>query len=366
MKVTISKEDLLKGLQIVQNAVSSRVSLPILSNILVETQGDDLQLTATDLDIAISSLVPCEVHEKGDITIPAKKFFEVVREMWSDQPIEITAKSHNNIQIKSADCFFKLAGLPTQDFPHIPKFQDGRTITVAQNLLKLMLRCTSFAVSRDESRYVLNGVLFSFTNKSLRLVATDGRRLALIEKKLGRDIEELRSMIVPIKAVQEINRNLGEEGDVEIILKENQLQFKINETVITTRLIEGEFPNYEQVIPQKIKEEVRLDTQKLLSAARRASIFTSQESQSIRLDFSKNRLVISKNTPEIGEAREEIATRHQGGEITIGFNPHYLIDALKNIDEEEVLFGLIDPEKPGVIKANDDYTYIILPMQLTS
>jgi len=365
MRISATKDNLLKGLQIVQNAVSAKATLPILANILLEADNDKLQITATDLDIGISTTIPADVKEKGGITIPAKKFLDIIKEMSSDSLIEISVKPNLSIQINSSPAFFKLTGIAKDDFPKIPAFQGDPVVKIPSELLKDMLRLTVFAVSRDEARYVLNGILFSFQKKTLKLVATDGRRLAVIEKKLKEPLTFERDIIVPSKAVHELNRNLGAEGEVEIGFKENQLQFKSGETVVTTRLIEGEYPNYQQVIPKETKEQLWLDTQKFLSATRRASIFTNQESQSIKLDLSKNRMVISKNTPDVGEVREELATQYDGGAFTIGFNPSYLIDALKNIGEDKVCFELIDPEKPGVIKVKDDYTYIILPMQLT-
>jgi len=168
-----------------------------------------------------------------------------------------------------------------------------------------------------------------------------------------------------MKTIQELNRNLLDEGDVFFYFKENQLQIGLGNINITSRLIEGEYPNYEQVIPKKTKEEVKLGTQEFLQAARRVNILTSQESQSVKINIIKDKIIITKNTPEIGEAREEIEVDYKGGELVIGFNPNFLIDALKNITEENIQFGFIDPEKPAVIKSGEDYTYIILPMQVT-
>jgi len=365
MNISLGKEELQKGIQTVQGAVSTKNTLPILGNILIEAHTDNVKLTATDLDIAVSCTIPAVVQEPGVITLPAKRFGEIIRELISDQSVKIIAKKNLSTQIESGKTFFKLMGLPKDDFPNIPEFQSLNTITIPQNLLLRMIKLTQFAMSRDEARYVLNGILFSFQNKTLRLVATDGRRLAMIEKELTETSGTQKNLIIPNKTIQELNRNLGAEGEVFLSFKDNQLQFKINNTIITSRLIEGEFPNYEQVIPKKTKEQIWINTQQFLSATRRASIFTSQESQSIKIDLQKNRMVISKNTPDVGEVREEIEVEYSGGDFTIGFNPTYLIDALKNIDDEKIQFGLTDPEKPGMIRAQQDYTYIVLPMQLS-
>ncbi|MFT7636943.1 MAG: DNA polymerase-3 subunit beta [Candidatus Omnitrophota bacterium] len=366
MRISVQKENLLRGIQVVQNAVSNRASLPILANILIEANDNEVSLTATDLDIAITCNIPANIKETGEITIPAKKFGDIIKELKSDEEISISIEKGNNILIESKNIYFKLPGLPKDDFPQIPLFNvDKNTITLSQPLLASMIRKTAFAMSRDEARYVLNGTLFSFNNKKLRLVATDGRRLAKIDKELDKPVLTPKDIVIPTKTVLEIARNLGEDGEVQILFKDSQLQFKIGATIITSRLIDGEFPNYEQVIPQKTKEKLVLNTREFLAATKRASLFTNQDSQSIRINLNKDRMIIAKNTPDVGEAHEEIKTEYKGPEFEIGFNPTFLIDALKNIDDENVRFELIDPEKPGVIKTDDDYTYIILPMQLT-
>ena len=219
-------------------------------------------------------------------------------------------------------------------------------------------------MSHDETRYVLNGILFSFKDKILKLVATDGRRLAIIEKEIeGSSFK--KDVILPMKAIQELNRNLTEEGDVVFCFKENQVQANLGTIHITSRLIEGEYPNYDQVIPKKVKEELSLDTQNFLQATRRASILTNQESQSIKINILKGKMIITKNSPELGEVREELDVDYKGDELTIGFNPTFLIDVLKNIEDKSILFSFIDPEKPAVIKNRDNYTYIVLPMQVS-
>lgn len=365
MNITVQKDDLLKGIQTVQGAVSSKATLPILSNILLDAENGSLRLTATDLDIGISRTVPAEITEAGSITVPAKRFFDIIKEAPAGENIQVIAKKNLSVQIESGKSFSRLMGIAKNDFPKIPEFDAPQPIVISQTLLSRMIRMTSFAMSRDETRYVLNGILFVFKDKNLRLVATDGRRLAMVEKDLAKSSGITRNVIVPNKTVQELGRALGDQGDVLLGLKENQLQFKIGDTVVTSRLIEGEFPNYEQVIPKKTKENVWINTRDFLSAARRASIFTNQESQSVRIELNKNRMVISKTTPDVGEVREELEAEYGGGEFSIGFNPNFLIDALKNIEDEKIQFGLTDPEKPGMIKSQEDYTYIVLPMQIT-
>ena len=369
MKITSSKDNLLRGIQIVQNAVSSKSTLPILSHILLEAKKEGIKLTATDLEIGVSVLVQGEVFEEGAITVPARKFSEIIKELPSQTPINISVKKTQSINIESGKSYFRLMGLLKEDFPQLPEFPANYSknldmVKLPQKLLKQMVQLTSFAMSHDETRYVLNGILFSFKDKVLKLVATDGRRLAVIEKAVSEMGNIKKDVIIPMKTIQELNRNLTEEGDVIFCFKENQLQINCGQITITSRLIEGEYPNYDQVIPKKTKEELTIDTQEFLQATKRASILTNQDSQSIKINIIKDKVIITKNTPELGEVREELEVDYKGGELAIGFNPSFLIDVLKNLDAEDIIFGFIDPEKPAVIKSGDDYTYIVLPMQV--
>ena len=369
MKIHTTKDSFLRGIQVVQNAVSSKNTLPILSHILIEAKKDEIRLTATDLEIGISVLVEGEVIEEGSFTVPAKKISEIIKELPSDKSIHISLKKGQSIHIEAGKSYFKLMGLAREDFPQLPEIpQNAKTgdfIKLPQKKLKNMIQLTSFAMSHDESRYVLNGILFSFKEKFLKMVATDGRRLAIIQKEIAEMGTFKKDVIIPMKTIQELNRNLNEEGDVTFHFKDNQILISLGQSLITSRLIEGEYPNYEQVVPKKIKEDLSLNTQEFLQATRRASILTSQDSQSVKINIIKDRMIITKSTPELGEAREELEVDYKGGEFVIGFNPTFLIDVLKNVDEENVKFGFIDPEKPAVIKSGEDYTYVVLPMQVT-
>ena len=364
MKIRCGKETLLKGVQVVQNVVSNRATLPILSNILLETQKKKLYLAGTDLDVGIATHIDVDVEEEGSITLPAKKFGDIIKELPNEDCV-ISAKKSNVATIECGKCFFRLPGLAKDDFPKFPSFGNEPKLNLPQPLLKTMLRMTSFAMSYDETRYVLNGTLFKVGEKMLTLVATDGRRLACIEKVLEKEWKTPYEMIVPTKTIQELNRIL-EEGEIGVVKKENQVLFDLGESFVVSRLIDGEFPNYEQVIPKESEEKVCLNREQFLQATRRAELLTSQESQSIKLDLLKNKMIVSKISPEAGEAREEIEAAYKGKELTVGFNPHYIIEGLKNISEEDVALELEGPEKPGVIRTKDRYIYIVLPMQISS
>lgn len=362
MKLKMNKDDLLTGIQIVQNVVSSKATLPILSNILLESNNNILKLNATDLDIGISCEIPVETVEEGAITIPAKRFSDIVKELPLGD-ITIYAKKNNQIDIEGKNCRFKLNGLPKEEFPKFPEFKDNEVIRIPQIDLKEMFKLTSFAASHEESRYVLNGVLMELSDDIMRIVATDGRRLAKIERKLTSSIKKEISVIIPIKAVQEINRNLKDEGEVSFIVGSNQVLFDIEGVLIATRVIEGEFPNYNQVIPKQIKTKVTVNTKDLLYTIKRANLLATPDFQAVKFEIFTDKMVVSKNTPDVGESREEISIDYDGSEFIVGFNPVFLIDFLKNINRETIGIEFLGPDKPAVIRL-DDYLYLALPMRI--
>ena len=362
MKIKTAKDKLVTGIQIVQNVVSSKITLPILSNILLETKKDSLKLNATDLDIGISCEIPVEILEEGSITIPAKRFNDIVKEL-PDGDVIIHVKKNNQIDIEGKNCRFKLTGLPKDEFPKFPEFKDKELIQINQSVLKDMFQLTSFAVSHEESRYVLNGVLMEIADNIIRIVATDGRRLAKAEKTLNTPIKKEISVILPIKAVHEISRNLKDDGVVSFMIGTNQVLFDINGILIATRIIEGEFPNYNQVIPKPIKTRVKVNTKNLLSSIRRANLLSTPDFQAIKFEVFNDKMVVSKTTPDIGESREEIEAEYDGSEIAVGFNPQFLIDFLKNIDQEQIDIELLGVDKPAVIRLSD-YLYLALPMRI--
>ncbi|MCA9405773.1 MAG: DNA polymerase III subunit beta [Candidatus Omnitrophica bacterium] len=362
MKIKVSKENLLNGIITVQNIVSTKVTLPILSNVLLEAKGNILKLNATDLDIGISCEIPVETLEEGAITIPAKRFSDIIKELPSGD-IVIHAKKNNQVDIEGTKCRFKLSGLPRDEFPKFPEFNKNKTIKIKQSVLKDMLRLTAFAVSHEESRYVLNGVLLEISDNIIRIVSTDGRRLAKIEKKLDEKADQDIKIIIPSKAIHEISRNLKEEGNISFIAGTNQVLFDINGTLIATRVIEGEFPNYNQVIPKPSDQKIRMGTQEFLSSIRRASLLTTPDFQAVKFEVFGDKMIISKTTPDVGESREEIPVEYKGEELVVGFNPQYLIDFLKNVNEDTINMELLGVDRPAVIRLND-YLYLALPMRI--
>ena len=364
MKFNILKEVLLKGVQHTQNIINTKSSLPILSNILIESQNDNIVFTATDLDIGMISTIPTKPQVVGSVTVPAKKFFDIIKEL-PDTEISVSVKKNNLVHIECQNCTFKIMGLPKDEFPQLPEFKDKDSIVIQQKKLKKMLIMTSFAMSHDEARYVLNGLLFIIKPSYIRLVATDGRRLAMAEFKIQLPKTQERKFIIPTKAVNELSKMLGDEGDVKILFGENQTSFDTGSTRLISRLIEGEFPNYEQVIPKEAKDKLKIIKEKFIAALKRVALFTNQDSMAVKIDLTNNKMVLSKSTPYVGEVHEELEVEYKAKDISIGFNPGYLIDVLKNIDQEAVNLELVDSEKPGVIRLGEEYVYVVLPMQIT-
>ena len=369
MNLTISKEQIMHGLQAVQNVVSTRTTLPILSNVLLEAEGNRLKLTATDLDVTVTCAVEATVKKGGATTVPVKKLFGIIREL-NNGDIELEVDEKNNCSIRAGASFYKVNGLAAEEYPPMPKFKDEKKVSLKQETVKSMMRKTSFAISTDESRYVLNGIFMSLKDHKLTMVATDGRRLALVDEELDVTEQSQGEFIVPAKAVNELNRLLQGTGELEIRYSENQAAFNLKDDkgfsiLIVSKLIEGNYPNYRQVIPGEAKERVSLVREEFLHALRRAEIMTSEKSNSVKLTFTKNNLAITANSPEVGEARESIAVNYKGKDMAIAFNPKYMIDPLGALAEDEVFFELIDELSPGVLKINAPFLYVVMPMRLS-
>jgi DNA polymerase-3 subunit beta len=364
MRFGATKDVLLKGIQSVQTAINTKSSLPILSNILIEAADDGLVLTTTDLDIGIVSKIPVKPNITGAVTVPAKKFSDIIKEMPDGEAISVSVKKNNLVNIDCEKSSFKIMGLPKEEFPQLPEFKNKDSIVLSQKKLKNMLKMTNFAISHDETRYMLNGILFVIKPAYIRLVATDGRRLAMIEDKIQLPKALERKFIVPTKAINELEKVLGDDGDVKIFFGENQIFFDALSTRLISRLIEGEFPNYEQVIPKEVKDKVVIARDKFLAAIKRVALFTNPESMAIKVDLGKDKVVLSKSTPYLGEARVELEADYKGKEMSVGFNPEYLMDLLKSVDQETISLELADPEKPGAVRIGSEYVYVVLPMQI--
>jgi DNA polymerase-3 subunit beta len=369
MNFTIAKEQLISGLQAVQNVVSTRTTLPILSNVLMRAEGDRVEFTATDLDVTVACAVEASIKKGGSTTVPVKKLFGIAREL-NNPEIEIEVDERNVCSVRSGASFYKINGLAAEEFPPLPKFKEEKKVVLPQEKIRGMMKKTSFAISTDESRYVLNGIFISLKEHKMTMVATDGRRLALVDEEVDLSEKSQGEFIVPAKAVNELNRLLSDKGDIELRYSENQASFTLKDEkgfsiLIITKLIEGNYPNYRQVIPAEAKERVALGREEFLHALKRAEIMTSEKSNSVKLAFTKNNLAITANSPEVGEARESLAINYKGKDMAIAFNPKYMIDPLNALNNEEVFLELIDELSPGVFKINGPFLYVVMPMRLS-
>jgi DNA polymerase III subunit beta len=369
MNLTIAKEQILNGLQSVQNVVSTRTTLPILSNVLVRAAEGRVEFTATDLDVTISCSVEGNVSKPGATTIPVKKLFGIIREL-SAPEIEMETDDKNVTSIRAGSSYFKIRGLAAEEFPPLPKFKEDKRVTIPQEKLRGMLKKTSFAISTDESRYVLNGIFLSLKDHKITMVATDGRRLALVDEEADVAEKSQGEFIVPSKAVNELGRLLQDKGEVDVNFSENQAAFTLKSekgpgVLIISKLIEGNYPNYRQVIPAETKERIALPREEFLHALRRAEIMTSDKQNSVKLAFGKNQLAITANSPDVGEARETMAVNYKGKDLAIAFNPTYLIEPLNALGVDEVFIELIDELSPGVLKINGPFLYVVMPMRLS-
>lgn len=365
MKFSISKEALLDGLQKVQHVVSTRTTLPILSNVLLVAEDGRLTLTTTDLDVGITGSILATIEKEGSTTLPAKRLVNIIRELPASE-VEISVDAKNVASIRCGPSFFKIIGLGQDDFPVLPGFEGAREYRIPQHQLRDGLKKTSYAISSDETRYVLNGIYTSFREGKLTLVATDGRRLAMVEHDLEFPANQEVDVIVPTKAVQELLRLLGDQGEVLVKLSDSQISFAIGEHLLISKMIEGNYPNYRQVIPGEANVRVELPREAMLETVRRVSLLSSDKSTSVKLVFDSNQVEVSANSPDVGEARETMAVPYDGDPIQIAFNPEFLKAPLQNLEEDTIYLDLIDEMSPGVVRIDGTFLYVIMPMRVTN
>ena len=364
MKFSVAKDKLLEGLQTVQNVVSTRTTLPILSNVLIRAENGALTLTTNDLDVGMSCSVEAKIEKPGGTTLPARRLAGIVKELAAAE-VNVEVDGKNAASIRCGPSFFKMMGLAEDEFPALPKLETAKGFTLKQKDIKDALRKTAYAISTDETRYVLNGILFSFKENKLTLVATDGRRLALVDLEAEFPRSNEVDVVVPAKCVTELQRLLADDGDLKMSVGENQIAFEAGGRLLVSKLIEGNYPNYKQVIPQESRERVTIERELLLNAVRRVGLLSSEKSNSVKLNFTKNNLEITANTPEIGEARESLAIAYKSKEFSVAFNPGFLQDPLRNLTDAEIYLEVSDEMSPGVIKIGTPFLYVLMPMRIS-
>ncbi|GAB6159138.1 DNA polymerase III subunit beta [Desulfotomaculum varum] len=363
MKVICTRQNLVQGVSTAQRAVSAKNTMPILAGILITAQDHHLEFQATDMEMGIQCTVPCTVQEAGSIVLPAKYLGEIVRRL-PDAPIQIETGQGTNVVIRYGQSEISINGFQDEEFPVFPKQVGKTSITIPEEDLKEYLRQILFATSTEETRPVFTGVLMELSEGNMRLVATDTHRLALRDVKINTDISDV-SMIIPGKTLNELARVIGAaDKEVTISLAENTVIFGMEDTVLVSRLIEGQFPNYRQVIPQSYKTRIRVKTKELLESVERASLLARVGTQIIRLHIEQDKIIITANT-EVGRIHEEVAVYLQGEPIQIAFNATYLIDALRACGSDSIYLDLSGPLSPGILRPveGEDYLSLILPMR---
>lgn len=364
MKFSISRSKFLENLLTVQNVVTGKNTLQILSNALIKAEDGKLWVTTTDLDMSVKNAVEAEVTEAGCTTLPIRRLVSIVRELPEGRiAFEVDEKDSAAIQCGASS--FRIHGLPMSDFPPIPEADGNKCYRIDQGAFREMLRKTAYAASLDETRRVLNGVLLAFKESKLTTVATDGRRLALVEHEVEFPPENDVELILPSKAVSELIHILGNDGDLRIFVQKNQAIFEFGDTIMCSKLIDGVYPNYRQVIPPGCDERVTIEREALLTALRRVSIIADDKSNATKLTFSENQLEILSSSPDIGEARELLPIKYAGKTISVIFNPEYVMDPLKTMNSDDVFFEMNDGNSPALLKCDIPFLYVLMPLRIS-
>jgi len=366
MRFTISREKLQEGLTAVTATIPAKTTLPVLANILVETIEKGIRLSGTDLDIAVSTEVAADVEASGAITIPAKKLSEIAREL-PPSPVKIAAAGEQRVTLDCGRSHFKILGLPRDEFPSFPAVRFNESWRIRSGELQKLISHTSFAVSTEESRPILNGVLWELRPEMMRMVATNGHRLAKMELPVKTAVATSSDLIVPPKALEQVRRLFPEDEELEIARGENHLCFRSPFTSVFTRLIEGPYPPYDQVIPRDNNRIAIADRAALMSALRRMSVIASDQTHRIRLSFNSALVRFSVQTPDLGEATDELPIRFTGDPLDICFNANYLLEILRYIPTEEVKLTFKAPERAATLEPegwSDPAIYLCLVMPL--
>ena len=366
MKTTIKREDLLGPLQHIIGAVERRQTLPILGNVLFKSSGGDLSLSATDLEIEMVSSVTAESSEDFQTTIPARKLLDICKALPEGSTINFTIEE-SKVSLTSARSRFTLATLPAKDFPSLDEIAVQQSFTIPQNLLKSLFDKTSFAMAQQDVRYYLNGILMEISPTLVKLVATDGHRLALSQAVLDSDVSEERQIIVPRKAVLELSRLLDSaKGSAKCALSQNHIRVETDSLVFTSKLIDGKFPDYERVIPVDGNKNMQVNREVLKQSMSRIAILSNEKYRGIRLTLSSGNLSIQANNPDQEEAEEELPVDYSESDMEIGFNVTYLIDVLNVLGSEKVQIKLKDSNSSAIISDSEDESslYVVMPMRL--
>src|ERR1700733_10343469 len=374
MKFKINRDHFANGLAQVLNVVGSKATMPILSNVLIEAEKDRLSFTTTNLDLGIRCKIKAEVKETGSVTLPVKRLASIVREL-PNVDVSVDASPNHQVKLSSGGSTFRIMGMGREEFPPLPEFGDEKAHTLQQPELAAMLKSVSYAQSQDETRYTLNGVYFNFKEGSLTLVATDGRRLALVSKDMEVPASGTGAIILPAKTVGELTRILDKGDKVKINFSDRRCAFQIatdrdssgliDSVYLYSKVVEGSYPNYQQVVPKETHQRIKLEREHFLQCIHRAALVCSENSNSIRIKLSSNLLEITAQSPDFGEAHESMAIGYSGPDLQVAFNPAFVMDPLRALTKDEVFFEVKDEVSPGVFKTLESFICVIMPVRLS-
>ncbi len=374
MKFKINRDHFSNGLAQVLNVVGSKATMPILSNVLIEAEKDQISLTTTNLDLGIRCRIKAEVKEGGSITLPVKRLAGIVREL-PNVDVSVDTTAGHQARIASGGSNFRIMGLAADEFPKLPDTAEDKTFSLEQVELATMLANVAYAQSTDETRYILNGVYFNFKDGKLALVATDGRRLALVSKEMPVPAASAGAIILPAKTVAELLRLLGKGEKLKVAFNERRASFQIDtgkdssgltdSIYLFSKIVEGNYPNYQQVIPKETHQRIKLERELFLQCIHRAALVTSEKSNSVKIKLGANLLEITASSPDFGESHESMAISYSGPELQVAFNPQFLMDPLRALTKDEVFFEVKDEVSPGVFKTLESFVCVIMPVRLS-
>ena len=375
MKVKLHRDHFINGLNQVLNVVGTRATMPILSNVLIEARPDGIQLTTTNLDLGIRCCIKAEVIETGSITLPVRRLATIVKELPS---LDVRLESSQKLQatLVSGGSRFKIMGLAPEEYPPFPTFDEERSFVLPQTELLRLLKLVSYAASMDESRYQMNSVFFEFIPGKLTLVSTDGRRLALVSHDMAVSEKNTGKIVLPLKTVAEVERALGQGDNVKLTFNSRQVAFSfdnknnetglINQIQLISKLIEGKYPDYQQVLPKETYSRLKLDRNLFTESVKRVSLVVTEKNNSIKLRISPKNIEVSASSPDFGEAQESLGgVAYEGEEVQVAFNPQYLIDPLRAVTSDEIFFEFKDELSPGVFKTLDNFICVVMPLRLS-
>lgn len=365
MKLKIDQRELSKGIGIVQKGISSKTTLPILSGIYLKVADNTLTLTGTDLEIGIETSIECDVLKEGNVVITSRIFGDIIKKL-PDLPVEIEVDEKQNVHIRCGMSKFNIQGQTSEEYPRLAQVEEDKCFEIPKDLLKNMIRQTIFATAQDETRPILTGALLEIVDGKISLVALDGYRLAL--KNASIDFTGEVKVVIPSKTLNEVNKILeDDDSDVKVLCTDSHIIFILNRTIITSRLLEGQFLNYKDIIRNDYKSRVVVNTQAIKDSIERASLLAREgKNNLVKLEISDDKLAITSNS-EIGDVYEEVPMTLEGEDIEIAFNSKYILDGIKIIDSEEITMDFVSSVNPCIIKPlnDDNYTYLILPVRLS-